>query len=277
MNPRRIYFFVNRTKPGAVEAHAALAGRLAASGMEEAPSAADADIVVALGGDGTILRAVRSFPGMPVAGFNIGSLGYLSAVERKDFGTALEMLAQGRFSISARTMLDVSANGAPAATALNDIVLMRESSGRAATFALFVDSTQAARYAADGLVFATPTGSTAYSLAAGGPVLMPDSRSFVITPMNPHALGMRPMVVSDSVLLEAEHVGRGDGEEARIGVYADGEAAFFLDPGARVSVSRSTETASLVQFDGHNPYETLSRKLGWTLSRRGTGAERNTP
>lgn len=297
---RRVHFHVNAGKSEAQKAHAELSAALDALGLEECEHGADADIVVALGGDGTILRAARVHPDRPVVGFNLGGLGYLSGVERKDFKQALAKIAAGRYKISQRTMLSAglracaagsgrgpseTAGGRPesaapagaipargaagTAVALNDIVLMRELSGRAAVLDLAVDGHTAARYFADGLVFATPTGSTAYSLSAGGPVLMPDSGAFVVTPMNPHALGMRPIVVGPQVAISVTVRGRDGGRDGKIGVYADGENAFFLDDGESVEIRKAPECALFAELEGYDPYEVLSRKLGW--SARGGG------
>ncbi len=265
MKARRVHFHVNGSKPAARAAYESLAAALAGFGMQECVKGDDADVVVALGGDGTILRAARRHRSKPVAGFNFGGLGYLASVEKRDFGKALAMLAEGRYGISRRTMLEArrADGGEWRALALNDIVLMRELSGHAAVLDLAVDGRAVARYFADGLVFATPTGSTAYSLSAGGPVVMPDSASFVVTPMNPHALGMRPVVVSDDVVMTATSRARDDERAGKIGVYADGENALMLDDGEALEIRKSPERASIVEFEGYNPYEVLARKLGW--------------
>ena len=267
MTVRRVHFHVNKSKPEAKAAYESLAAELPGLGLETCEKGAEADIVIALGGDGTILRAARIHRAKPVAGFNLGGLGYLASVERRNFARALAMLAEGRFRISRRTMLEARLAGGgdcEPALALNDIVLMRQLSGHAAVLDLSVDARGVARYFADGLVFATPTGSTAYSLAAGGPVVMPDSASFVVTPMNPHALGVRPMVVSDSVVMSVAARARDGGRDSRIGVYADGENVFALDDGGSVEIRKSPEFAAIVEFDGHDPYEVLARKLGWS-------------
>lgn len=269
MKARRVHFHVNGSKPKAKAAHKALLALLPGLGLGLAEKGRDADVVIALGGDGTILRAARIHPDKPVVGFNLGGLGYLASVERRDFRMALGMIAEGRFKISRRTMLEARKSGAasPRAVALNDIVLMRELSGHAAVLDVAVDGRAAARYFADGLVFATPTGSTAYSLSAGGPVLMPDSASFVVTPMNPHALGIRPVVLSDSVAISVTLRSRGEGRGGQIGVYADGENAIILEDGETVEIRKAPECALMAELDGYDPYEVLSRKLGWNSGR----------
>jgi NAD+ kinase len=150
--------------------------------------------------------------------------------------------------------------------ALNDVVLSREMSGRSVRIDLSADGHEVTSYLADGLIFATPTGSTAYSLSAGGPVLMPDSGSFVVTPMNPHALGVRPVVVSDQVRFTAVARARTPGNPVRIGVYADGALAMEMGEGDSVSVSRADASARFVELEGYDPYDVLARKLGWSGS-----------
>ena len=147
--------------------------------------------------------------------------------------------------------------------ALNDVVIVREMTGHAAVLDLSADGRAAARYMADGIAVATPTGSTAYSLAAGGPVLMPDSRSLVVTPMNPHALGARPLVVSDSVSLKITSRRRVNGRAEKIGVYADGESVFMLGGDESVEIAIAATRAHFVELDGYDPYKALGRKLGW--------------
>ena len=253
-----VRFYANASKSAARSASKHLAAEARRAGLDVSTRGA-CDAVIALGGDGTILRAVRRFPDVPVLGFNLGSLGYLASVGEGEFTRALAMLASGRFSVSERTMLE--ADGFPA---LNDIVIMREMTGHAAVLDLAANGSSATRYMADGIVVATPTGSTAYSLSAGGPVLMPDSRSFVVTPMNPHALGVRPMVVSDSVRLRITSRRYLSGTDEKLGVYADGENVKMLGAGETVEIAKSARAAKLVELDGYDPYEVLNRKLGWS-------------
>ena len=256
-----IRFHVNDEKPRAAETCTRLTSRATALGMdvaEEGPS----DAVVVLGGDGTFLRAVHEYPGVPLLGLKFGGLGYLSCVEEKDFDRALETLACGRFRVSERGMIEVSGKYA----ALNDIVITREMSGHSTRLDLAADGKLVTHYMADGLIFATPTGSTAYSLAAGGPVLMPDSGDFVVTPMNPHALGVRPLVVRDSVRFTVTACSRTAGNAMKIGVYADGENVLTLDEGESVEIAKSAKTAKLIELEGYDPYDVLVRKLGWSGS-----------
>ena len=219
-----------------------------------------ADVVVVLGGDGTFLRAVHEYPGVPLLGLNLGGLGYLASVEERDFESALAKLAAGRYRVSERRMIEVGGRFA----ALNDIFITREMGGHSARLDLEADGRRVTSYMADGLIFATPTGSTAYSLAAGGPVLMPDSDSFVVTPVSPHALAVRPLVVPDSVRFAVTARSRTAGNEMKIGVYSDGENVLTLAEGESVEIVRSAKSAKLIELEGYDPYDVLARKLGWS-------------
>jgi NAD+ kinase len=263
----KVHFYINEAKERTRAAGDALKVIAQQSGIEVV-AASVADVLVAIGGDGTLLRAVREFPGIPVLGFNLGGLGYLANIEEKDFEKAMEALVRGDYRVSNRTALAVRKVGTEEwGFALNDVVIMREMSGQAALLDLSIDGHSATHYFADGLVIATPTGSTAYSLSAGGPVLMPDSASFVVTPMNPHALGVRPMVVSDDVKFIVTSRRRETGEAEKIGVYADGCVAFMLDGDESLEIRKSELAVRMLELVGHDPYEVLARKLGWSGAR----------
>lgn len=263
----KIHFYHNTAKPDAIECESRLVEMAGRFGIVSAEGAL-ADAVVVIGGDGTFLRAVHQFPGVPVLGFKMGGLGYLSSVAQGEFASALEKLAQGSYRISERRMIALNKPGeiSMPIAALNDIVLTREMSGHSALLELEADGKKVADYMADGLIFSTPTGSTAYSLAAGGPVLMPDSGSFVVTPMNPHALGVRAIVVNDDVRFKVTARRRTAGNDMKIGVYADGAGVASLETGESVEIFKSAEIAKLVELDGYDPYDVLARKLGWSGS-----------
>ncbi len=254
---KRITFHANSTKPAAKAALARLKDVARACGLvldDVAPEA-----VVVLGGDGTMLSAVHRFPGKPLLGLNLGSLGYLAAVDAPRFDEAIKALAEGAFTLSQRAALSVNGH-----TALNDVVVSKGVSGHAAVISLFVDDEPATRFFADGLVVATPTGSTAYSLSAGGPILLPDSQAFVITPICPHALTSRPLVVRDTVRLSMRLEPRhGSG---RLPVFADGVDAGQLGLGETLEIARAAEHVPLIQLPGGSPFAVLNRKLGWSGS-----------
>ena len=254
---KRISFYVNRDKPGAevvLGRLAALARDLGFVLSEDRPEA-----VVVLGGDGTMLSAVHRFPGVPLLGLNLGSLGYLSGVEAPHFDEAIRALREGRYAVSTRTALAVRGR-----TALNEVVVSRGVSGHAAVIELAVDDRPATSFFADGLVVATPTGSTAYSLAAGGPILMPDSRSLVITPICPHALTSRPLVVCDASRLSVRLRMRPGADVLE--VFADGASLGPLADGEALPVAKAAAGVPLVELLGYDPYEVLNRKLGWSGS-----------
>ena len=257
----KIRFYVNEAKPFAEETRRRLDADVEALEFKVVEQGV-ADVVIVLGGDGTFLRAVHEFPDTPILGFNLGGLGYLASVEERDFTFALMKLATGRYRISERRMIEVNGKFA----ALNDVVITREMSGHSTRLDLEADGRRVTSYMADGLIFATPTGSTAYSLAAGGPVLLPDSDSFVVTPMNPHALGVRPLVVRDSVRFTVTARPRTAGNTMKVGVYADGEDVLTLDEGKSVEIARSAKTARIIELEGYDPYDVLARKLGWSGS-----------
>ena len=254
---KRIAFHVNPSKPSAPEVRRRLAEHALKCGMEVVEASGNPDAAVVLGGDGTMLEAVHSHPGTPLLGLNLGSLGYLASVEEAGFEDAISSLAEGRYRISRRTALKTRG-----VDALNDVVVSRGVSGHAMRLDFGVNGERVTRFVADGLVVATPTGSTAYSLAAGGPVLMPASQSFVVTPICPHALSSRPLVLKDSVRMTVLADMRGDG--AGPGVFADGRLVCSLSAGETLEIEKSDATVPLVELYDVNPYEVLTRKLGWS-------------
>lgn len=266
---KKIHFYANAGKLQVARRIGELEAAAEKLGLEVV-AAAEAEAVVALGGDGTILRAAHVYPDLPVLGLNFGGLGYLSSVGEADFARALAMLAAGEYSIGERTRLEVRKPGTgQSALALNDVVATREMSGHAAELELQVDGMSPSRYLADGVVFATPTGSTAYSLSSGGPVLMPDTGVVVITPMNPHLLAVRSVVVKDSSRIRLASCRRADGRSEKIGVYADGESVFMLGEGESMEVVKAGRPVAVVELSGYDPYSVLSRKLGWAGGKNG--------
>lgn len=257
---KSIAFHVNATKAssGAVRERLSEIARQCGIAVVDA-SSGNPDAIVVLGGDGTMLSAVHLFPGIPLLGLNLGSLGYLASVEETHFDEAIKALSEGRFAVSRRTALKVRG-----VNALNDVVVSRGVSGHAIRLNFAVDGERATRFVADGLVIATPTGSTAYSLAAGGPVLMPNSQSVVVTPVCPHALSSRPLVLRDTAKMEVSVEVRERGDEPS--VFADGRPIGTISPGESLTVEKADVTVPLIELDGVNPYEVLTRKLGWSGS-----------
>jgi len=264
----KVAFHVNRDKPGAdavrarLTAFARTVGLEVIKGLKGINGANHGLAVIVLGGDGTMLSAVHRYPGVPLLGLNLGSLGYLAAVEEPRFEDAVRALSRGEFVISRRTVLETRGR-----RALNDVVVSHDAAGHALALELLVDGTRATGISADGLIVSTPTGSTAYSLSAGGPVLLPDTRSFVVTPVCPHALSSRPLVVRDTVRLTVRTASSAI-------VYVDGAKAFRLPAGKEVEIAKADVTVPLVELPGYDPCEVLSRKLGWSGSAKATRSGR---
>lgn len=263
MKVKTIALFANRRKPHAIEAGKKLSAFADSIGLRQSDS--DPDVAVVLGGDGTVLAAAREFPGVPLLGLNAGSLGYLTAVEEPDFENALLALRNGKFSIRNREALQASADGAVFPRALNDVVFTRGVSGRAASFELSISGNRVADFTADGLIVATPTGSTAYSLAAGGSIILPEAKAIAVTPVCAHSIASRPLIVPDNAIIRIRIKDR---SARRMSVSADGLPPVGVPAGKTVEVVRSNEPVKFVVLDGYDPYAVLERKLGWRGSIR---------
>ena len=239
-----------------------------ARGVDEQQLGAACDLLVVLGGDGTILRALHRVRGEvpPIFGINVGSLGFLTGVHGEEWPKAVESIAAGDFRLSARTMLRVELvrGGATveALTGLNDAVVSRGQHSQLIKVAVHIDDEELSVYHADGLIVATPTGSTAYSMSAGGPLLLPDSACFVITPICPHVLTNRSTVVSDHARLELRLVGGGPG----VTVNVDGQEIRDFGPGDVLRISRAAEKLRLATLPGRTFSGVLRDKLKWSGS-----------
>ena len=239
-----------------------------ARGVDEQQLGTACDLLIVLGGDGTILRALHRVRGEvpPIFGINVGSLGFLTGVHGEEWPKAVESIAAGDFRLSARTMLRVELvrGGATveALTGLNDAVVSRGQHSQLIKVAVHIDDEELSVYHADGLIVATPTGSTAYSMSAGGPLLLPDSACFVITPICPHVLTNRSTVVSDHARLELRLVGGGPG----VTVNVDGQEIRDFGPGDVLRISRAAEKLRLATLPGRTFSGVLRDKLKWSGS-----------
>lgn len=237
-------------------------------GVDDAELTAGTDLLVVLGGDGTILRAVHRLRGPvpPVFGINLGSLGFLTSVSSEDWELAVDSIASGDFKVSVRTLLQVElvcAGGAVSTfTGLNDAVVSRGQHSQLIKVRVEVDGEELSIYHADGLIVATPTGSTAYSMSAGGPLLLPDSACFVITPICPHVLTNRSTVIADTARLELRLVGEGPG----VTVNVDGQEIREFGPGDVLRISRAPEKLRLATLPGLTFSGVLREKLKWSGS-----------
>ncbi|HMF91408.1 MAG TPA: NAD(+)/NADH kinase [Candidatus Angelobacter sp.] len=223
------------------------------------------NFVVVLGGDGTLLAAARNVAeaGIPILGVNLGSLGFLTEIKQGEIAQALADVDAGRYELSLRSMIhcQVQRKGTCVASydALNDIVMNQRAVARITEFEVRVNGTFVSNYMADGLIVATPTGSTAYSLAAGGPILAPDVPGFVITPVATHALTNRPLVVQDTALIEIRIIVTR--EQAYLTI--DGQQGFPLEEGDIVQCRKSEFNVKLFRLPPRTFFEVLRNKLKW--------------
>lgn len=227
--------------------------------------ARQADLVFVLGGDGTLLSVAREAPETtPVLGINVGALGYLTGLKQKEALRRLDEVLGGGFREDRRRRLDVSITEGPNQgihRALNDAVLNREAIGRISTFTILIEGRSIARFRGDGVIVATPTGSTAYSLSAGGPILDPALAAVVVTPISPHALTQRPLVVPASTKVGLMVTGRKPQDGVQLTL--DGQARFAIPPGCLVEVRESGSPVILLRPPESNNFHTLAEKLNW--------------
>lgn len=227
--------------------------------------AASSDLLLVLGGDGTLLAAARlAAPrGIPILPINMGSLGFLTSFMLEELYPALEEILAGRLTISERVMLHVELNRAgkniDKQSVLNEVVINKGALARMIEVELIIDSDFVCRYRADGLIVATPTGSTAYSLSAGGPIVHPAVESFVITPICPHTLSDRPVVIRDTSIIEMK---LSAGTES-VFLTLDGQKGIPLQPTDRIRVSRAEKLLKLILTPNKSYFEILRNKLKW--------------
>ncbi len=227
-----------------------------------------ADMIVVLGGDGTILNVVAQMSGntKPIFGINVGSLGFLTCVNSSAYRDAVDAIASGRIAYSERVLLAVELRDGHKTVsslhALNDAVISRGDVSRLIRLRTRVNGEPLTEFNADGLIIATPTGSTAYSLSAGGPILAPDSGVFVITPICPHVLTNRSLIVSDSSLIEVTP----GGAEHPTFLSVDGREPVRLPSNGEVAIRRAESTLKLGFLPDVTFFGVLRQKLKWTGS-----------
>lgn len=230
--------------------------------VSEAPLA-EADLVLSLGGDGTMLRSVGLLDGaaVPLLGVNLGSLGYLTEVEPDLLADSLDRFlrgsSHGEWHLDQRMMLDVSINGRHAGRALNEAVVEKAHPGHTVRLLARIDGAPFTHYAADGLIVATPTGSTAYSLSARGPIVSPRHRALLLTPVSPHMLFDRSLVLDPSEVVEVEVSGHRPAELA-----IDGMPVAAIADGDVVRCEPSGATANFVRFGAYRYHQILKAKFG---------------
>lgn len=232
------------------------------------------DAMISCGGDGTLLRGARQLHGreIPILGINLGRVGFLTTATRDQLKTALEALTTRNYVLERRLVLSASIVSEKGAVreehhALNDVVIHKSGVARIIRIRLTIDDDDLGPYSSDGLVVATPTGSTAYSLSAGGPIVAPGVEAMIVTPVCAHTLAVRPLVVPADATICAEPTGHDD-----LLVSFDGQVSTALTPGDKVVVRRSPASVLLVRMGDEGYFTRMRQKLNWgDLSGRARG------
>ena len=239
---------------------------LARQGAELEDIAARVDLMIVLGGDGTLLSAARAIGerAVPLLGVNLGTLGFLAETSSDELYDALEQAFAGRLVVAERMRLDVEVERGGHVVerqlALNDAVIGKSALSRMIDLEMRTDGGFVTTYHSDGLIVATPTGSTAYSLSAGGPILLPEGESIVLTPICPHTLTQRPLVLPDHYRIEILVLDTRGGD---VHLTVDGQVGTPLEQGDRVTVARSAHPARLLVSPHRSPFAVMREKLRW--------------
>jgi NAD+ kinase len=253
---KNVTIIINLKKPRAREVLKDVRGLLRKSGFR---IGGRPDFVVALGGDGTILMAAHRHgrSGVPILGLNIGGLGFLTDLNVEEFAPVLEAIRRQDYRVERRMVLQARGQGRTLFV-LNDLTVCTRVPGRSVEFTARIDGEYISRFVADGIICATPTGSTAYSLASGGPILRPESEAIVLTALAPHTLSVRPLVLPASSRV-AIQVGR----KGRAVLVADGQRSRILAAGQTVRISRADYQVLLMKSRQSTFFKTLREKLKW--------------
>lgn len=222
------------------------------------------DLIVVIGGDGSLLSAARMaiHKKVPVIGINRGRLGFLTDISPHHFDLHLAPVLEGHYTLEKRFLLNLrlGKNKQILNTALNDIVLNRANETHLITFDVFINEQFVSHYRADGLIIATPTGSTAYALSAGGPIMHPELNAFVIVPMFSHSLSSRPLVIDANATIKIK---MGENNESAVEVSCDGHESQVVAPGQTLVIKKHKELLHLLHPCDYQYYDTLRTKLGW--------------
>lgn len=224
--------------------------------------AGSSDILISLGGDGTILRLARQVAekGTPILGVNLGKLGFLAEVSVDDLDDCLAEVLRGDYFVVERMMLQATTSkDTRSYFALNDIVVDKFGTSRVLDFETYVNNEYLATFTADGVILSTPTGSTAYALANGGPIVTPHNRSITISPICPHTLTARPVIVPDDSVVRVKVAAAGH----KVHVTADGQDEVLLLPPTEIKVRKAPHVTRLVKRRNTSYYDTLRKKLNW--------------
>jgi NAD+ kinase len=230
---------------------------------EREACARDVDIVVALGGDGTILAAAKTVgkSSIPILGVNLGKLGFLAEFAPEELKEALDDVVRHNFHVEERLLLEATTDSLPGQVlyAVNDIVIDKSRSARVIDIETYINGTFAVTYRGDGLIISTPTGSTAYALSNGGPIVTPTANVIGITPIAPHTLSGRPLVIPDTDTIRVVAYATAN----EILLSADGQESGVLEPPIEISIKKASHKLKLLKRVGKSYYEVLRAKLLW--------------
>jgi len=221
----------------------------------------DIDFLISLGGDGTILRLFHEYPDFeaPVLGINLGGLGFMADITVEELYPSLTSLLKGEYSIQSCMMIEGKTDDGRSGFAINEIVVHRDQNACLIDLNLHVNGNYLNTFAADGIIIATSTGSTAYSLAAGGPILMPELEAVVVTPICPHTISNRPIVLTPEREIRIQYVS----DHGPIKVFFDGCEHFLINSGEMFYITRSQRTFKVAMMSNYDYFRTLRTKLGW--------------
>lgn len=222
----------------------------------------DISFIISMGGDGTILRLVHKYAHLdiPVLGINLGHLGFMADVPISDLYPSLQDLIKGSYRIHERVILEGKSTSHNGCFAVNDIVVHRGNNRSLVEIAIHVDGTYLNTFEADGIIVATPNGSTAYSLSAGGPIISPDLEALVITPICPHTISNRPIVLAVNQKIQIQYLS----DYNPVEIHADGLNYYELKKSETFEITRSKKSFKLVSLPRHDYFSTLRTKLGWS-------------
>jgi NAD+ kinase len=220
------------------------------------------DFMITLGGDGTILRVIHRHWQIqaPVLAINLGSLGFMADITVDKIYPSLQNLLDGEYRVQQRIMMEGKTSKNEICYAVNEMVIHRAHNPCLIDLAIYVDDIYLNTFSADGIIISTPSGSTAYSLAAGGPILTPELDALVITPISPHTISNRPIVLMPNKEIRIKYIS----EHEPVEITYDGFPRYKISTGEEFSIKRSTRTFQLVSMLDHDFFATLRTKLGWT-------------
>tara|TARA_B100000902_G_scaffold42840_1_gene50569 strand:- start:1128 stop:1991 length:864 start_codon:yes stop_codon:yes gene_type:complete len=223
----------------------------------------EVDFLLCFGGDGTLISGVRIFsdPSVPVLGVHLGGLGFLAQITPEVLIDKLESVKNNNYKIQDRLVLSAKISGnEDSYYAVNDFVVQNETSFRVTSLSLYIDNQHVSDYKSDGIIISTPTGSTAYSLSSGGPIVQPDVFSILITPIAPHSLTSRPLVLPSNVEVEFRF---NQDSENELKLIADGQNIINFTKDSTVKLSQAEHHLKFITFKDYNYYETLKKKMIW--------------